>query len=178
MSRIGKKLIEIPSGVNVSVNGNVVTVSGPLGTLNREVNPKIGVAVKDGHVEVTNTTGEYELRAQHGLYRQLIHNMVEGVSKGYEKKLNVNGVGFKVTQKGNDVELGIGLSHPVLVKAEPGIKLTGDKTEISVKGIDKEQVGRFAAYIRDIKPCEPYHAYGISYSDEVVVRKEAKSAKK
>ena len=83
MSRIGKKLIEIPSGVNVSVNGNVVTVSGPLGTLNREVNPKIGVAVKDGHVEVTNTTGEYELRAQHGLYRQLIHNMVEGVSKGY-----------------------------------------------------------------------------------------------
>ena len=178
MSRIGKKAIEIPSGVNVTVAGNVVTVTGKLGTLNRTINPQIGVEVKDNLVHVTNTTGEYELRAQHGLYRQLIHNMIEGVSKGYEKKLNVNGVGFKVTQKGADVELGIGLSHPVLIKAEPGITLIGDKTEITVKGIDKEQVGRFAAYIRDIKPCEPYHAYGISYSDEVVVRKEAKSAKK
>ena len=178
MSRIGKKLIEIPAGVTVTADNNLVTVTGPLGTLNRQVNANIGVKVENGHVEVTNTTGAYEMRAQHGLYRQLIANMVEGVHKGYSKKLVVNGVGFKVTQKGVDVELSIGLSHPVLVKAENGIKLTGDKNEITVSGIDKEQVGRFAAKIRDIKPCEPYHAYGISYSDEVVLRKEAKSAKK
>jgi len=178
MSRIGKKLIAVPNGVNVNVNGNVVTVTGPLGTLTRQVNQNVGVAVKDGHVEVTNLTGSYEMRAQHGLYRQLINNMIEGVNKGNSKKLVVNGVGFKVTQKGVDVELSIGLSHPVLVKAEQGIKLVGDKNEITVSGIDKEQVGRVAAKIRDIKPCEPYHAYGISYSDEIVLRKEAKSTKK
>ena len=155
MSRIGKKLIEMPNGVSVTVENNLVTVNGPLGTLKREINPNIHVEVKDNHVELTNATGAYEMRAQHGLYRQLVNNMIEGVSKGYSKTLTINGVGYRVTQKGADVELGIGLSHPVLVKAEPGIKLTGDKNEIKVSGIDKEQVGRFAAKIRDIKPCEP-----------------------
>ena len=178
MSRIGRRTIAIPSGVNVNVNNNVVTVTGPLGTLTQTINPNIGVAVENNQVVVSNTTNAYEMRAQHGLYRQLISNMVEGVSKGFAKKLNINGVGYKITQKGEDLVLNIGLSHPVEIKAEPGIKLSCEKTEITVSGINKEQVGRFAAYIRDIKPCEPYHAYGISYVDEVIVRKEAKSAKK
>ncbi len=178
MSRIGRKTIELPAGVSASYNNGVVTVTGPLGTLSREINPKISFEIADGHIHMTNPNGEYELRAQHGLYRQLVHNMVEGVSKGFEKKLNVNGVGFKITQKGEDLVLNIGLSHPVEIHAEQGIKLSCDKNEITVKGIDKEQVGRFAAYVRDIKPVEPYHAYGISYVDEKIVRKEAKSAKK
>lgn len=178
MSRIGRQLIEIPSGVTVTYNNGLVTVNGPLGTLNRQINTKLGFEVKDNHIHLTNPNNVYELRAQHGLYRQLVKNMVEGVSKGFEKKLNVNGVGFKITQKGEDLVLNIGLSHPVEVKAEKGIKLSFDKNEITVKGIDKEQVGKFAAYIRDIKPVEPYHAYGISYVDEVIIRKEAKSAKK
>ena len=178
MSRIGKKPITLPQGVSLSVNGNLVTVTGPKGTLSREINPKIEVKVEGDTVNVINNNSEAQLNAFHGLYRQLIANMVEGVSKGYEKSLNVNGVGFKIAQQGKDLVLNIGLSHPVLVQAVPGIELSCDKTTITVKGIDKELVGQFAAKVRNIKPVEPYHAYGISYTDEVVVRKEVKSGKK
>ena len=178
MSRIGKNPIAIPQGVSVSVNGQLVTVTGPLGTLSREINPKIEVKVEANVVTVINNNKEPEYKAFHGLYRQLIANMVEGVSKGFEKSLNVNGVGFKVSQQGQDLVMNIGLSHPVVIKAVPGIQLSCDKTVITVKGADKELVGQFAAKIRDIKPVEPYHAYGISYTTETIVRKEVKSGKK
>ena len=178
MSRIGRNPIEIPAGVTVTVNGALVSVTGPKGSLQREINPKIEVVVEGNLVKVNNNNKETQYRAYHGLYRQLIANMVEGVSKGYEKTLNVNGVGFKIAQQGQDLVLNIGFSHPVVVKAVEGITLSCDKTSIKVAGIDKELVGQFAAKIRDIKPVEPYHAYGISYSDEVIVRKEVKSGKK
>ena len=178
MSRIGRNPIAIPAGVNVTVNGSLISVTGPKGSLSREINPKIEVVVEGNEVKVLNNNNEAQYKAYHGLYRQLIANMVEGVSKGYEKTLNVNGVGFKITQQGNDLLLNIGFSHPVVVNAVDGITLSCDKTTIKVAGIDKELVGQFAAKIRDIKPVEPYHAYGISYSDEVIVRKEVKSGKK
>ena len=178
MSRVGRNPIEIPAGVNVNINGALVTVTGPKGTLSREINPKIEVVVEGNTLKVINNNTEAQYKAYHGLYRQLIANMVEGVSKGYEKVLNVNGVGFKIAQQGQDLLLNIGFSHPVVVKAIPGITLSCEKTTIKVAGIDKELVGQFAAKIRDIKPVEPYHAYGISYADEVIVRKEVKSGKK
>lgn len=178
MSRVGRNPIEIPAGVTIKVDGALVSVTGPKGTLSREINPKIEVKVDGNIINVLNNNKEAQYKAYHGLYRQLIANMVEGVSKGFEKTLNVNGVGFKLTQQGQDILMNIGFSHPVLVKAVPGITLTCDKTTIKVAGIDKELVGQFAAKIRDIKPVEPYHAYGISYSDEVIVRKEVKSGKK
>lgn len=178
MSRIGKNPIVMPNGVSVKVEGSLVTVTGPKGTLSREINPKIEVAINGNIINVMNNNKEPQYRAYHGLYRQLIANMVTGVSQGYSKVLNVNGVGFKIAQQGQDLVLNIGFSHPVIVKAIPGITLSCDKTTIKVEGIDKELVGQFAAKVRDIKPVEPYHAYGISYSDEVVVRKEVKSGKK
>lgn len=178
MSRIGRNPIAIPAGVSVNVNDKLVTVTGPKGTLSREINPKIEVKVEGSVVNVINKNDLKDSKAFHGLYRQLIANMVEGVSKGFEKSLNVNGIGFKLTQQGQDLLLNIGFSHPVLVKAVPGISLSCDKTVITVKGIDKELVGQFAAKIRNLKPVEPYHAYGISYTDEVIVRKEVKSGKK
>ena len=178
MSRIGKKPIVLPQGVSLNVNGKLITVTGPKGTLTREINPKIEVKVENNEVNVINNNTEPQYNACHGLYRQLVANMVEGVSKGFEKSLNVNGVGFKINQQGKDLVLNIGFSHPVLVKAVPGIELSCDKTVIKVSGIDKELVGQFAAKVRNIKPVEPYHAYGISYTDEVVVRKEVKSGKK
>ena len=178
MSRVGRNPIEIPAGVSVNVNGSLVSVTGPKGSLQREVNPKIEVVVEGNTIKVLNNNTEAQYKAYHGLYRQLIANMVEGVSKGYEKVLNVNGVGYKITQQGQDLLLNIGFSHPVVVKAVEGITLSCEKTTIKVAGIDKELVGQFAAKIRDIKPVEPYHAYGISYADEVIVRKEVKSGKK
>lgn len=178
MSRIGRNPITLPANVTISLNNNLVTVTGPKGTLTREINPKIEVKVEGSVVNVLNNNTEAQYKAYHGLYRQLIANMVEGVDKGFQKSLNVNGVGYKVTQQGKDLLLNIGFSHPVVVNAVEGIELSCDKTTITVKGIDKELVGQFAAKIRDIKPVEPYHAYGISYTDEVVVRKEVKSGKK
>lgn len=178
MSRVGKQVITIPSGVNVTVNGNNVTVTGSLGTLSRDFDHRIKVVVENNEVKVLNETNDPELSKFHGLTRQLIHNMIEGVSKGYEKRLTINGVGFKITQKGQDLVLNIGLSQPVDVKAEDGITLSFDKNEVIVKGISKEKVGQFASKVRDLKRVEPYHAYGIYYSDEVVRRKERKTGKK
>lgn len=178
MSRIGRNPIHVPNGVTVTVNGNVVTVKGKLGELSQEIDKKISVEVADGIVKVININDVEDNRNLHGLYRQLIHNMVEGVDKGYEKRLNVNGVGFKIAKNGNDLVLNLGFSHPVNVKAIDGITLDFDKNVIIIKGINKELVGQFAAKVRSIKPVEPYHAYGISYVDEVIVRKESKSAKK
>ena len=179
MSRIGKQLISIPQGVNVTVDdNNVVTVTGPKGTLKRDINKGIKVVIENGQVRVLNETNSKELSKFHGLSRQLINNMIVGVSKGYEKRLTVNGVGYRITQKGSDLVLNIGLSHPVELKAIDGITLSCDKNEVIIQGIDKEKVGQYACKVRDIKRVEPYHAYGIYYSDEVVRRKERKTGKK
>lgn len=182
MSRIGRSPIILPAGVTVLVSPeNVVTVTGPKGTLNKAVNKKIEVKIEGNTVHVLNNNPakDKEARAFHGLFRQLINNMVVGVSKGFEKRLNINGVGFKINLKSNtEVVLNIGFSHPVDIKAIPGITLEAEKNTLTVKGIDKEAVGKFASYIRGIKPVEPYHAYGISYSDEVIIRKETKTGKK
>lgn len=178
MSRVGIKPIVLPEGVTVTVEGTKVTVNGKLGTLSRTINQNLTVTQEGNVVNVTRNSEDAKIKAFHGLYRQLINNMVEGVSKGFEKKLNINGVGYKAVQEGQNVVLSIGFSHPVVLKPIDGIKVTCDKTVITVSGIDKEIVGKYAAMVRDIKPVEPYHAYGISYVDEVIVRKEVKSGKK
>lgn len=179
MSRIGKQAISIPQGVNVTVDANnVVTVAGPKGTLSRNVHKDIKVVVENNEVKVINVNDDKELSKFQGLSRQLINNMVVGVSKGFEKRLTINGVGYKITQKGQDLVLNIGLSHPVELKAIDGISLSCDKNEVIIQGIDKEKVGQYACKVKDIKKVEPYHAYGIYYSDEVVRRKERKTGKK
>lgn len=178
MSRIGKKVILIPAGVNVTINGNDVTVTGPKGTLTKSIRPEVLVKVDGSEINVINNGKTKESNAYHGLFRQIIANMVTGVSAGFTKTLIINGVGYKTAMKGNDVVLNIGFSHPVEIKAVPGITLSCEKNSVTVSGIDKELVGKFASYIRDIKPVEPYHAYGIYYSDEVVKRKETKTGKK
>ena len=139
MSRIGREPITIPAGVEVKLNGTFITAKGHKGTLTREINPKIEVKVEGSVVTVINNNTEAQYKAYHGLYRQLIANMVEGVDKGFQKSLNVNGVGYKVTQQGKDLLLNIGFSHPVVVNAVEGIELSCDKTTITVKGIDKEK---------------------------------------
>lgn len=178
MSRIGKKEIILPANTTAELNGNVITVKGQLGSLSREIAHDIKVVIEGNKISVINEKNDPELSKFHGLYRQLINNMVIGVSQGFQKALTVNGVGFKLTQTGNDVTMNIGLSHPVVVKAIDGITLAIDKNNLIVKGIDKELVGKFASTVRDIKPVEPYHAYGIYYADENVRRKERKTGKK
>lgn len=180
MSRIGRKPIEIPNGVTVTVNNNVVTVKGPLGELSRKIESQgITVAIEDGKVLVARANDEKELRSLHGLYRTLISNMVIGVTNGYQKKLLVSGVGYKCQVTGTKLVMNIGFSNPVEVEIPSDLKVTClTPTEIEVKGIDKELVGHFAAKVRAIKKVEPYHGYGIYYSDERVVRKEGKKAAK
>lgn len=179
MSRIGKKPITIPSGVTVNVDqNNLVTVMGPKGKLTQQVSKETAVKVNGNEIIFENVGKSKNAGAYHGLYRQLVSNMVNGVSKGFSKRLTINGVGYKVAMKGSDLVLSIGFSHPVEVKAEEGITLACEKNEIIVNGIDKSAVGQFAAKIRDLRPVEPYHAYGIYYSDERVRRKEVKSGKK
>ncbi|MBQ2864367.1 MAG: 50S ribosomal protein L6 [Clostridia bacterium] len=178
MSRIGKRPITIPSGVEVKVDNTLVTVKGPKGTLSQNIGKNLTLNIEGNVLNIVNNGKEKDSNAKYGLYRQLINNMVVGVSEGYKKTLTINGVGYKAVMKGNDVELGLGYSHPILVKAEEGITLSCDKNSVTVSGINKEQVGQFAARIRALRPVEPYHAYGVYYSDEVVRRKEIKSGKK
>ncbi len=178
MSRIGKRPITIPSGVEIKVDNTLVTVKGPKGTLSQNIGKNLTLNIEGNVLNIVNNGKEKDSNAKYGLYRQLINNMVVGVSEGYKKTLTINGVGYKAIMKGNDVELGLGYSHPILVKAEEGITLSCDKNSVTVSGINKEQVGQFAARIRALRPVEPYHAYGVYYSDEVVRRKEIKSGKK
>ena len=176
MSRIGRLPISLPSGVEVKVaDDNTVTVSGKLGTLSQKVDRIIKVELKDGQVVLTRPNDNNETKAKHGLYRVLINNMVKGVTEGFSKTLVINGVGFKATKQGNKVVLNLGFSHPVELVEEEGITLEcPDITQVVVKGCDKEKVGQYAAKVRGIKPVEPYHAYGIKYDDEHVVRKVGK----
>lgn len=179
MSRIGRAPIAIPQGVTVDINNNLVTVKGPLGALSQTVDKSIDVKVEDGHVVCTRHTDDKDHRALHGLYRALIHNMVVGVTKGFEKSLIVNGVGYKVTLSGNKMTLNIGFSHPVEFTAPEGITFAQPQPlEIVVKSIDRQLVGQTAATIKAIKPVEPYHNYGIHYKDETVIHKVGKRATK
>ena len=179
MSRIGKEPVQIPAGVTVEISGNEMIVKGPLGTLTQTFDPVISVKVEGAVATLTRANDEKESRAKHGLYRALLQNMVTGVSKGYEKGLVIAGVGFKVQKQGNTVVMNIGFSHTVEYKAVEGITLDcPNQNEITVKGINKEMVGQVAAEIRSLRKPEPYHGYGIHYKDEVIQRKEGKTAGK
>jgi len=179
MSRIGRAPVTLPKGVTIEVKENILTVKGALGTLTQDFDPKIIFAQEGDVVTLSRANDDKEIRAKHGLYRALLQNMVIGVTKGYEKSLVVNGVGYKVLKQGNKIVLHVGYSHPVEYAEEAGIKLDcpNDK-EILIKGINKVDVGQVAANIRAIRKPEPYHGYGIRYMDEVIERKEGKTAGK
>jgi large subunit ribosomal protein L6 len=178
MSRIGRKPIEIPSGVTVEVSpGGSVKVTGPLGTLEQRVPARIQVAEDDGALNVTRPTDRGEDRALHGLTRTLVANMVEGVTKGFEKHLEIQGVGYRAQLKGSDLELAVGYSHPVTVNPREGISFdVPQPTQVIVKGTNKQMVGQTAAEIRKVRPPEPYKGKGIRYQGELVRRKVGKRA--
>lgn len=179
MSRIGKKPISIPTGVTVNVTGQSVSVKGPKGELKLEVHPKIKITMEGTEMKVS-PTGETKLdNSLHGLSRTLLSNLVEGVTKGFEKKLEIQGVGFKAAVQGSKLTLNVGFSHPVDFPAPKGITFAIDaekKNIISVSGIDKQLVGEIAAKIREIKKPEPYKGKGIRYLGEVVAKKAGKTA--
>ena len=177
MSRIGKLPIDIPTGVTITVDSDVVTVKGPKGQLTVPHLSDVTVTLEGTQAIVTRKDDEFIAKAQHGLQRALLNNAVIGVTKGYEKSLEVNGVGYRVNGGGNKVELLLGFSHPVNYVAQEGITLTVDKMTIKVSGIDKQAVGQTAAEIRAIKKPEPYKGKGIKYSDEVVRHKAGKAGK-
>ncbi|HVM58181.1 MAG TPA: 50S ribosomal protein L6 [Gaiellaceae bacterium] len=177
MSRIGKRPIEVPAGVNVTIEPGRVSVSGPLGSLQQVVPQRMAIAHEDGAIVVTRPTERGEDRALHGLTRTIIANMVEGVTKGFEKKLEIQGVGYRAALKGSDLELSVGYSHPVTIKPRTGISFeVPQPTQIVVKGHDKQQVGQTAAEIRKVRPPEPYKGKGIRYDGEHVRRKVGKRA--
>ena len=179
MSRIGKLPIAIPAGVSVEVNGQVVTVKGAKETLSQEVSKNITVKVEDNQVLVVRNDETTDSNAKQGLYRQLINNMVVGVKEGFTKSLTVKGVGYKLNKQGNKLVMNLGLSHPVEVVEEAGITLEcPDNNTILVKGANKERVGAVAAQIKALRPVEPYHGYGIHYTNETVILKAGKSAGK
>ena len=178
LSRIGKLPIEIPSGVTITVDSGDVKVVGPKGELTQFITPAVDVKVEDGTLTVHPKDESKEARAQHGLMRALINNMVVGVTQGFEKKLEVNGVGFRVNGGGQNLEMALGFSHPVKFTAPEGVNITVNKMEITVSGINKQQVGQVAAEIRALKKPEPYKGKGIKYADEVIRRKVGKTGKK
>jgi large subunit ribosomal protein L6 len=177
MSRIGRKPIEVPAGVNVTIEPGRVSVTGPLGSLQQVVPQRMNIAQEDGVIVVTRPTERGEDRALHGLTRTLVANMVEGVTKGFEKKLEIQGVGYRAALKGDDLELSVGYSHAVTIKPRTGISFeVPQPTQIVVKGHDKQQVGQTAAEIRKVRPPEPYKGKGIRYDGEYVRRKVGKRA--
>ena len=180
MSRIGRLPVAIPAGVEVTVaDGNVVTVKGPKGTLERALPTELEIKVEDGHVVVTRPNDLKRIKSLHGLTRSLIHNMVVGVSEGYKKELEVNGVGYKAAKQGKKLTLNLGYSHPVEMEDPEGLETVLDgQNKITVKGIDKEKVGQYAAEIRDKRRPEPYKGKGIKYADETIRRKVGKTGKK
>lgn len=177
MSRIGKLPIQIPSGVTITVDSGNVTVKGPKGELRQFITPAVTVSLEDGVLTVQPKDESRQARAQHGLMRSLLNNMVVGVTQGFEKKLEVNGVGFRVAMSGQDLEMALGFSHPVKYKAPEGVQISTNKMEITVSGISKQQVGQVAAEIRALKKPEPYKGKGIKYADEVLLRKAGKTGK-
>ena len=180
MSRIGRMPIAIPAGVTVDIaENNKVTVKGPKGTLERVLPAEMEIKIEDGHVVVTRPNDLKKMKSLHGLTRTLIHNMVVGVDKGYEKVLEVNGVGYRAAKSGKTLTLNLGYSHPVEMTDPEGIEsVVEGQNKIVVKGIDKEKVGQYAAEIRDKRRPEPYKGKGIKYADEVIRRKVGKTGKK
>ena len=177
MSRIGKRPIEVPAGVNIAIDPGRVMVNGPLGELQEQVSPRMKVTLEDATITVARPTERGEDRALHGLTRTLIANMVEGVTKGFEKRLEIQGVGYRAALRGTDLELNVGYSHPVVVKPRPGISFDVPvPTEVVVKGTDKQAVGQTAAEIRQVRKPEPYKGKGIRYQGEFVRRKVGKRA--
>ncbi len=177
MSRIGKLPIQIPSGVTITVDPDFITVSGSKGTLKQFTMPGVTVTVADGNATVTRVNDEAVNRAKHGLMRSLVANMVKGVSEGFSKKLEINGVGFRVAAQGTDLKFNLGFSHDVIYKMPQGVTATIEQNTVTVTGIDKQQVGQVAAEIRALKKPEPYKGKGIKYADERILRKSGKSGK-
>lgn len=178
MSRIGKSPITVPSGVEMKIQGSSVQVKGPKGQLDRQFHDRVSVSLEDGVATVTRSDDSHESRALHGLSRALLANMVLGVSEGYRRELELQGVGYRAQLKGSNLELQVGYSHPVNVEAPQGITFeVPEPTRISVVGIDKELVGQVAANIRKIRPPEPYKGKGIRYVGEYVRRKAGKAGK-
>ena len=177
MSRIGNAVITIPTGVTVEISANVITVKGPKGTLSQAYDPIITPAVEGNELKFTRANELGTTKAKHGLYRALTANMVKGVTEGFKKTLIVNGVGWKVAKQGKKLVMNVGFSHPVEMEEIDGITIDcPSQTEITVSGIDKDKVGQFAAIVRGVREPEPYHGYGIRYSDEVIERKVGKAA--
>ena len=178
MSRIGNKPITVPSGVEVKIDGQKITVKGPKGTLEREVHKNISIEMKENQIKLTRKDDEPENKSLHGLTRSLINNMIIGVTDMYSKELQINGVGYRVAKQGNNLNLTLGYSHPVIFEAPEGITFdVPNPNTIIVKGIDKELVGECAAVIRTKRPPEVYRGKGIKYSDEVIRRKVGKTGK-
>jgi len=178
VSRIGKQPIPVPSGVEVQIDGSTVKVKGPKGELSSTFSEDMKIELEDNVITVSRPSDERTHRSLHGLTRSLIANMVTGVSEGFSKNLEIVGVGYRAQLKGSDLELALGFSHPVLVKAEPGITFeVPAPTKITVRGIDKQRVGQVASEIRDFRPPEPYKGKGVRYEGEYVRRKLGKTAK-
>ena len=179
LSRIGRMPITVPAGVDVKIGAdNVVTVKGPKGTLTKELHPEMKITLKDGVLTVERPSEEKMHKSLHGLTRTLLNNMVEGVTNGFSKELDVNGVGYRVQKQGKTLVLNLGYSHPIEMPEEDGITIdVPNPNKIIVSGIDKQQVGQFAAVIREKRPPEPYKGKGIKYVDEHIRRKEGKAGK-
>ena len=180
MSRIGRMPVVVPAGVEIKIgDGNLLIVKGPLGTLERKLSADMHIAMEDGQIVVSRPSEQKKHKALHGLTRTLIFNMIVGVTQGYQKTLEINGVGYRVAKSGNKLNLTLGYSHPVEMEDPEGVETTVEGTgKIIVKGIDKEKVGQFAAEIRAKRPPEPYKGKGIKYSDEHIRRKVGKTGKK
>ncbi len=181
MSRIGKAPIALPAGVSVNVNGNVVTVKGPKGELSETINPDLTVSVEDGHIHVSRPSDDRDHRAQHGLARALIHNMVEGVSNGYKKEMELVGVGYRASAEGQVLELALGFSHAIFIKLPKEIKVEAKSERnknpmIILESADKQLLGQVCAKIRSLRKPEPYKGKGIKFVGEVIRRKSGKSA--
>ena len=178
MSRIGRKHIAVPAGVEVKINGSEVTVKGPKGTLSRTFNPDITVALEGAEIIVTRPSDAPEHRSLHGLTRTLIANMVTGCHEGFKKELEVNGVGYRVAKQGKNLVMNLGYSHQVIMPEIEGITIeVPQPNKIIINGADKQMVGQFAAEVREKRPPEPYKGKGIKYIDEVIIRKEGKAGK-
>ncbi len=179
MSRIGNKPITVPEGVEIKIDGQKITVKGPKGTLEKEFHKNMKINLEGNVLTVVRPDDQPENRSLHGLTRTLLNNMIEGTTKGFERKLEVNGVGYRASKKGNDLLLNLGYSHPVEMAAPEGITFdVPNANEIIVKGMDKELVGQTAAVIRTKRPPEVYRGKGIKYAEEVIRRKEGKAGKK
>lgn len=178
MSRVGKKPVAVPQGVKVALSGNVLTAQGPKGTLELPVHPKVTLSVEGDTVSVSVAKpDDKKERALWGLFRSLVQNLVDGVSKGFQKQLEVNGVGFKVAVVGQKLVMSLGFSHPVEVDIPKDIQVAVEKNVITVSGADKQHVGQFAAEVRELKKPEPYKGKGIKYTDEIILRKAGKVVK-